>query len=212
VWSYTADELADPTIGDEWCALASLFVCPSDWLTLCSTRKCVIIAAYSNYNPQVAAAWSANITDWGLPPSLALIREFELTQKSGTGNTYTNELFFIGTGANPNGTPICSALPQNPYGNFKIQVASSGNYVVASSSSTNLVASTTSSSAAAIFNSSYIPNAGTLQLTSTSQYVTADSSGSYALAAIRATASTWERFVVRQKLGASSGVYSMGCT
>jgi endo-1,3(4)-beta-glucanase len=135
--------------------------------------------------------------------------EFELTRKSGTGNTYTNELFFIGTRANPNGTPICSALPQNPYGNFKIQVASSGNYVVASSSSTNLVASTSSSSAAAIFNSSYIPNAGTLQLTSTSQYVTADSSGSYALAAIRATASTWERFVVRQKLGASSGVYSI---
>jgi hypothetical protein len=33
----------------------------------------VIIAAYSNANPQVAAAWSANLTTWG------------------SGNTYTNE-------------------------------------------------------------------------------------------------------------------------
>jgi hypothetical protein len=38
-------ELIDPTIGDEW--------------------KCVIIDAYSNANPQVAAEWSANLTDWG---------------------------------------------------------------------------------------------------------------------------------------------------
>lgn len=46
VWSYTMPELIDPTIGDEW--------------------KCVIIDAYSNANPQVAAEWSANITDWGM--------------------------------------------------------------------------------------------------------------------------------------------------
>lgn len=43
-------ELVDPTTGDEW--------------------KCVIIDAYSNANPQVAAEWSANISDWGM--SLAL--------------------------------------------------------------------------------------------------------------------------------------------
>jgi endo-1,3(4)-beta-glucanase len=54
-----------------------------------------------------------------------------------------------------------------------------------------------------------VPNAGTLQLTSTSQYVTADQSGTSALAAARGTASTWERFTVRQKVGAASGVYSI---
>ncbi len=54
-----------------------------------------------------------------------------------------------------------------------------------------------------------MPNAGTLQLMSTGQYVTADQSGSYTVAAVRATASTWERFTVRQKIGAASGVYSI---
>ena len=118
-------------------------------------------------------------------------------------------MYFIGTRPNPSGTPICGAFPQNPYGNFKIQVASSGNFVAASSATVNLVASATSSSAAAIFNSAYVPNAGTLQLASTGQYVTADQSGSNALAAVRATASTWERFTVRQKVGAATGVYSI---
>ncbi len=53
-----------------------------------------------------------------------------------------------------------------------------------------------------------MPNAGTLKLISTGQYVTADQSGSN-LAAARAIASTWERFTVRQKVGAASGVYSI---
>lgn len=127
----------------------------------------------------------------------------------GTGQTFTNELYFIGTRPNPSGKPICGTLPQNPYGSFKIKVASSGNYVAASSANTNLVASATSAGAAATFSSSYVPNAGTLQLTSTSQYVTADQSGSYTLAASRGTASTWERFTIRQKVGAASGVYSI---
>jgi endo-1,3(4)-beta-glucanase len=127
----------------------------------------------------------------------------------GTGQTFTNELYFIGTRPNPGGTPICGTLPQNPYGSFTIQDASSGSYVAASNTNTNLIASATSSSAAATFNSSYVPNAGTLQLTSTGEYVTADSSGNYTLAAIRATASTWERFTIRQKVGAASGVYSI---
>ncbi|KAI8633667.1 glycoside hydrolase family 81 protein [Xylariaceae sp. FL1651] len=169
LWSYTMPELVDPTIGDEW--------------------KNVIIAAYSNANPQTAAAWSANMTTWG------------------SGNTFTNELFFIGTRPNPSGSPICGALPQNPYGKFKLQVASSGKFVAASSANINLVASATSSSDAAVFNSAYVPNTGTLQLQSTSQFVTADSSGSFALSAARATASSWERFTVRQKVGAATGVY-----
>lgn len=90
-----------------------------------------------------------------------------------------------------------------------LQEASAGKYVVASSSNTNLVASGTSSGSAAVFKSAYLPNAGTLQLTSTNQYVTADQGGKSALAAIRGTASTWETFVIRQKAGASAGVYSI---
>jgi endo-1,3(4)-beta-glucanase len=60
-----------------------------------------------------------------------------------------------------------------------------------------------------MFNNSFVPNAGTLQLISTGQYVTADISGDYALAAIRAVASTWEQFIIRQKIGAPAGVYSI---
>jgi endo-1,3(4)-beta-glucanase len=45
-------ELVDPTIGDEW--------------------KSVIIDAYSNANPQVAAAWSANLSTWGMTAPLSL--------------------------------------------------------------------------------------------------------------------------------------------
>jgi endo-1,3(4)-beta-glucanase len=70
-------------------------------------------------------------------------------------------------------------------------------------------ASALTSSAAATFNSSWVPNTGTLQLTSTAQYVTADQSGNDTLAAIRATASSWEQFVISQKVGAASGVYSI---
>jgi endo-1,3(4)-beta-glucanase len=108
--------------------------------------------------------------------------------------------------------PICSALPQNPFGNFTIKVASTGAYVTASSANTNLVASSSTSSSAAsaaTFVSGYVPNAGTLQLASTGQYVTADQSGNYTLAAARATASTWERFTIRQKVGAAQGVYAI---
>jgi len=129
--------------------------------------------------------------------------------KSGSGNTFTNEMYFIGTRPNPSGAPICGTFPQNPYGNFKIQVASSGNFVAASSANTNLVASATSSGAAATFRSAYVPNAGTLQLASTGQYVTSDQSGSNVLAAVRAIASTWERFTIRQKVGAAADVYSI---
>jgi endo-1,3(4)-beta-glucanase len=81
--------------------------------------------------------------------------------------------------------------------------------IASSSANTNVTATLSSASGAAIFNSSFVPNAGTLQLTSTGQYVTADISGDYSLAAIRATASTWEQFVVRQKIGAPAGVYSI---
>jgi endo-1,3(4)-beta-glucanase len=99
-------------------------------------------------------------------------------------------------------------MPSNPIGKFTLQVASNNQYVSASASNTNLVANT-NAAGAAVFASAYLPNAGTLQLVSTSQYVTADNSGNFDLAATRATASTWETFVVRQKVGAPTGVYSI---
>jgi endo-1,3(4)-beta-glucanase len=90
-----------------------------------------------------------------------------------------------------------------------VQAVSSGKYVVASASNTNLVASGTSASAASMFASAWLPNAGTLQLSSTSQFVTADSSGSYALGATRASPSSWETFIIRPKSGAAAGTYSI---
>lgn len=99
-------------------------------------------------------------------------------------------------------------MPQNPYGNYKIQLESSGRFVSASSARTDLIASA-SSADAAIFNSAYIPNAGTLQLRSTNMYVTADGGGASTLSAARQVASTWERFTIRQKNGAANGVYTI---
>jgi endo-1,3(4)-beta-glucanase len=89
------------------------------------------------------------------------------------------------------------------------QAVSSGKYVVASASNTNLVASASAASGASKFASAWRPNAGTLQLSSTAQFITADASGSYALSASRDSASAWETFVVRQKAGAASGVYTI---
>lgn len=152
--------------------------------------KCVIYDAYSQYDPKTAAALSTQLTDWG------------------TGNTYTNTLYFISTRPNTAGGSICSATNANPSGTYKI-VTTSGQYVVSSSASPNLVASTASSSAATSFNFAWLPNAGTIQSAATNQYVTADQSATDALSAARATASTWETFIIRPKVGAAAGVYSI---
>ncbi len=37
------------------------------------TRKCVIIAAYANSNPQVAASWAGKLTNWGASFSPACV-------------------------------------------------------------------------------------------------------------------------------------------
>lgn len=100
-------------------------------------------------------------------------------------------------------------MPQNPIGNFKIQVASSSAFVTASAANTNLIASTSSSGGATVFKSGYIPNSGTLQLPSTGQYVTADKSGDSTLAASRGSAADWERFIIRPKNGAGAEVYTI---
>lgn len=122
------------------------------------------------------------------------------------------QVYFIATRPNTSGQALCTDGSANPLGNFTIQSADTNNYVVASAANTNLVANSSSSSDAAVFNFAFTPNAGTIQLESTSQYVTADSSGNFTLAAIRATASTWETFLIRQKTGAATGVYTIKAT
>jgi endo-1,3(4)-beta-glucanase len=84
-----------------------------------------------------------------------------------------------------------------------------GKYVASAANGGHLSASGTSANDADTFSSAYVPNAGTLQLARSNQYVTADQSGASALSASRATASTWERFIIRQKVGESQGIYSI---
>ncbi|KAK7215835.1 hypothetical protein V2G26_003838 [Clonostachys chloroleuca] len=168
MWSYTMPELVDPAYGDEW--------------------KNLIVAAYANAEPQIAAAWSSNITNWG------------------SGNTFTNQLHFIGTRPNPSGQPICGNLAQNPMGNLRVRVAGTNDFVVVESDN---ILKTGAEGNAAVFDSAYVPNSGTLQLTSTGRYVTADQSASGPLTAGAAVASTWERFTIRPKAGAGSGVYTI---
>lgn len=171
VWSYTAGEVADPTIDDEW--------------------KCLIYLLYSTVNPQQAAISSSSLTGWG------------------SGNTYTNQLYFLSTRPNPTGQPICSSSNSNPSGNFVIQNTATGKFVVSTASNTNLVASATAQSGATTFNFAFSPNAGTIKNVATSQFVTADQSGSYVISSSRASASSWEKFVIRQKSGAATGVYTI---
>jgi endo-1,3(4)-beta-glucanase len=163
-------------------------------LTLISCRKCLITAAYSQKNPQLAAEWSSRMTDWG------------------TGNTFTNTLHFISTRPSPSGQPICATLPQNPYGRFKIQVADgpfADKYVVPTQGPSELVVPMTGSGDAAIFQGEYAPNAGSIKWLGNDLYVTADRSGTMALSAIRGIAQAWERLVIRPKVGAASGVYTI---
>lgn len=153
--------------------------------TIGDSWKCVIYDAYSVVDPAKAASLSTQLSDWG------------------TGNTYTNTLYYIAT--RPGASNICNGMPSNPVGTFKIQAASSGQYVSASVNGVNLVASV-AASAATSFTFAWLPNSGTIFDVATSQYVTADQAGTNALSAARATASTWEGFVIRQKVGAATGV------
>jgi endo-1,3(4)-beta-glucanase len=149
--------------------------------------KSVIYLAYSQANPSDAAQRSASLTTWG------------------SGNSYSNQLYFLST--RPGASGICTSAASNPIGSFTIQ-SSSGNYV-SSASLPNLMVSTNNRAQAAIFKFAFVPNAGTIQSLSTSQYVTADQNGNFTLSAARATPSAWEVFVVRPKKGAASGVYSI---
>lgn len=142
-------------------------------------------------NPQTAATLSSSLTSWG------------------TGNTYTNQLYFLSTRPNTSGQAICSAGQSNPSGHYAIQNTATGLYVVSTAANTNLLATGTTLAGATTFNFAFAPNAGTIQNVATSQFVTADSSGNYALASARAVASSWEQYVIRPKAGATAGVYTI---
>ncbi|KAG5729861.1 putative endo-1,3(4)-beta-glucanase 2 [Termitomyces sp. T112] len=150
--------------------------------------KSVIYLAYSQANPVVAAQLSSSLTSWG------------------TGNTFSNQLYFLST--RPGASNVCASAPSNPIGNFYIQSVTTNSYVSASTLP-NLIASSTSQNLAAKFQLAFAPNAGTMKAVSTNQFVTADISGSFTISASRATASTWEVFIIRPKHGAPSGVYSI---
>jgi len=158
--------------------------------TIADDWKCLIYIAYSAVNPQKAASLSTTLLGWG------------------SGNTYTNQVYFIATRPNTGGA-ICSATDSNPTGNFVLKSTQTGKFVTSSASNTNLIANGASQSAAAVFNFAFAPNAGTIKSTSTNQFVTADQSGTAALSAARTVASTWEIFQLRQQSGAASGVYTI---
>ncbi|KIY50828.1 glycoside hydrolase family 81 protein [Fistulina hepatica ATCC 64428] len=150
--------------------------------------KSVIYLAYSQANLADAATKSAALTSWG------------------SGNSYSNQLYFLATRLGASG--ICSSIPSNPVGRFVVQSTSTSKYV-ANATLPDLYASETTPSSAAVFDLAFAPNSGTIQAVATSQYVTADQSGTFTLSAARANASTWELFVVRPKAGTASGIYSI---
>jgi len=152
--------------------------------------KSVIYLAYSQANPSAAAQRSTSLTGWG------------------SGNTYSNQMYFLST--RPGASNICAQATANPQGKFKLRVAETGRFVSSSSGSPDLIASSATSQAdATVYAFAFTPNAGTIQAVATGQFVTADAAGTYTISASRAAASTWETFVVRQKIGAATGTYSI---
>jgi endo-1,3(4)-beta-glucanase len=120
-------------------------------LTFDYCRKSVIYAAYSVANPQKAFSLASNLGEYG------------------SGNSYSNELYFISTRTNPSGTPICSATVGSPLGTWTLQY--NGKYVVSSASNVNLVASGTSGTSYTI---GFSLNVATIRANNNGQYVTAD--------------------------------------
>lgn len=160
---YTAKELRDPAISDDW--------------------KSLIYCAYSQYNPQKAAELSSNLMAWG------------------TGNTYTNQLYFISTRPNPSRKPIFYSAGTNPTGHFMIQLCATGRYVTSSPDASDLIASADTTEQAEVFEFSFAPNSGTMRSLSSAMFVTADQSGTATLAASRGVALAWEMFMIRPREG-----------
>ncbi|EJD48972.1 glycoside hydrolase family 81 protein [Auricularia subglabra TFB-10046 SS5] len=58
--------------------------------------KSVIYLAYSNFDPHKAASLSTTLSSWG------------------SGNSFSNQVYFIATRPNPSGAPICTGVQLNP--------------------------------------------------------------------------------------------------
>lgn len=138
--------------------------------------KSVIYLAYSNANPQNAASRSAQLMSWG------------------SGNSASNQLYFLSTRPNPSGQAICNAAQDSPTGTFVLQDVASGRYVVSTAAAPNLVASASSASAGTPFKLAWRPGSSTVQNAVTGQFVTADQTGTNPLVAARDVASSWETF------------------
>jgi endo-1,3(4)-beta-glucanase len=152
--------------------------------------KSVIALAYSNYDPQAAAKKSAELADWG------------------SGNTYSNQIYFLSTRPNTSGAAICTADTQNPEGAFYLQSEATGKYVTSSASRQQLHADASDSSSAVAYQFSFSPNGGTIRAANTNEYVTSDPTGAVPIAAARDLADAWEVFIVRPKSG-KEGSYTL---
>lgn len=119
----------------------------------------------------------------------------------GSGNSASNQLYFISTQTST--SDICSASLQTPQGAYYIQDVKSGLYVTVSGSG-NLAASASATIIATPFTLGFMPGGGSILAQSNNQYVTADPNGQLALAAARATASSYETF---RWIAQSDGTY-----
>ncbi|KZW03632.1 hypothetical protein EXIGLDRAFT_758973 [Exidia glandulosa HHB12029] len=138
--------------------------------------KSVIYLALSNVNPQDAAQRSTQLSAWG------------------SGNTYSNQLYFLSTRPNPSGQAICPAVTNVPEGTFLIQDVATGRYVVSTAATVDLLATATAASGGTPFVFGWQPGSNTIKSTVNNMFVTADSGGTTALASARTTASSWEAF------------------
>lgn len=189
VWSY-AGQYHHRTIKTQKLTVLSNLADEISNATFGDDWKSVIALAYSNANPQDAAKTSAALTNWG------------------SGNTYSNQIYFLSTRPNPSGAAICTADTQNPEGPFHIQSEATGKFITSSADRQDLRADGADRSNAVAYQFAFSPNAGTIRALNTKQYITADISGTAPMAAARASADTWEVFTVRPKVGAD-GSYSL---
>jgi endo-1,3(4)-beta-glucanase len=123
------------------------------------------------------------------------------TTASGIVNSGTS------TGSQYRITPVAQA---NPAGTFALQEVSSGLYVSAPTSRQTLIADTTAAGSATKFVFAPINGTGgggSIRSTLDNSYVSADIGGGVPLIANRATASTWETFLVQP--AAAAGTYTI---
>lgn len=139
--------------------------------------KSVIYLAYANHDPQRAMELSQGLTSWG------------------SGNSYSNQLYFIATRPNPSGRPIWPRAGAGwPEGTFALRCVSTGRYVSSRAGRPELVADADIRAQAAALATAFAPGGVTLRHALTKQFVTADISGEHPLSAAREKVAAWEVF------------------